>query len=195
MALAGSPARWCIQPRARQPSGVGQSARLRSISWRAVAFPASAGSSDVTEWPSAGPFFVDETGLFPAGGMRQAAGIQIQLHIHYLIDLQPGQSGSFVYGWGLMALPSLHVAAVTLYALFAWGEGRFMRWLTILFAVCIFLGSLLSGWHYAIDGYAGALIAAALWYGVGWAQGHRIFCHPRAGGGPPWAVDTGSGPV
>ena len=32
------------------------------------------------------------------------------------------------------------------------------------------LGSLLTGWHYAIDGYVGFAIAAGLWYGVGWLQ-------------------------
>ncbi|RUW80014.1 hypothetical protein EOA30_41185, partial [Mesorhizobium sp. M8A.F.Ca.ET.059.01.1.1] len=32
-----------------------------------------------------------------------------------------------------------------------------------IFAVLIMLGSVVLGWHYAIDGYAGALIALAIW--------------------------------
>jgi hypothetical protein len=35
----------------------------------------------------------------------------------------------------------------------------------------ILLGSVHLGWHYAIDAYAGILIAAAAWAGAGWATG------------------------
>ncbi len=130
--------------------------------------------------PSAGPFFVEQGAIFPAGttpvsegggvAMFYAAKLQALLQVHYLIDLQPGQSGVLIYGYGLMAMPSLHVTAVVLYALFGWGEGRIFRGFTLAFAGMIFLGSLLSGWHYAIDGYAGAAIAATLWFGGGVLQ-------------------------
>jgi membrane-associated phospholipid phosphatase len=61
---------------------------------------------------------------------------------------------------GVAAMPSLHVGALTFYALWARRRSRF---LFRVFACCVFLtflGSLVSGWHYAIDGYAGALLGA-----------------------------------
>jgi len=39
-----------------------------------------------------------------------------------------------------------------------------------VFAVLILLGSVMLGWHYAIDGYAGALGVLALW----WFSGHIV---------------------
>jgi hypothetical protein len=35
------------------------------------------------------------------------------------------------------------------------------------FAVVIFLGSVMLGWHYAIDGYVGAAGVAAIWWWCG----------------------------
>jgi hypothetical protein len=34
------------------------------------------------------------------------------------------------------------------------------------FAVLTFVGSVALGWHYAVDGYVGALMAYAIWRGV-----------------------------
>ncbi len=39
-----------------------------------------------------------------------------------------------------------------------------------IFALCILVGSVHLGWHYAVDGYIGAAIAAAIWFGVGAVQ-------------------------
>lgn len=63
----------------------------------------------------------------------------------------------------ISAFPSMHVASSVLLALFCF---RISRWLGIAlsaFAVCMMIGSVLLGWHYAVDGYAGALIAVAAW--------------------------------
>ena len=89
-----------------------------------------------------------------------------------MYNLLPEQKGFLKYGFGLMALPSLHVAAVTLYVLYGWGEGRFVRWLTIIYALLIFIGSVTTGWHYAIDGYAAAVIALVACYFADWLQKH-----------------------
>ena len=35
------------------------------------------------------------------------------------------------------------------------------------FAAIVMLGSVALGWHYAVDGYAGALITIAIWKAVG----------------------------
>jgi len=122
-------------------------------------------------FPSVGPFYIDDK-LFPPNGMSSAARIQIYLKAHYMRCLLPGSSGFLLYGYGLMALPSLHVAVVVLYAIYGWGEGRFIRWLTIIYALLIFIGSLTTGWHYAIDGYAAVVMVLGAWYFAAWLQKH-----------------------
>ena len=44
-----------------------------------------------------------------------------------------------------------------------------MRFATLFFVLTFFtfLGSLVTGWHYAVDGYAGFLLAAVLAWGSG----------------------------
>ncbi len=65
---------------------------------------------------------------------------------------------------GVSAMPSMHVATTILFFLlaFAAGKGR-LGWLLVGFSITIFFGSILLGWHYAVDGYLGALIALACW--------------------------------
>jgi membrane-associated phospholipid phosphatase len=74
---------------------------------------------------------------------------------------------------GISAMPSLHVGLAVLFALVA---GQCSRWLAALlwaYAILIQVGSVVLGWHYAIDGYAGALIAAASWAAA------ASLCHGR----------------
>lgn len=69
---------------------------------------------------------------------------------------------------GISAMPSMHIATSILFALLAFTAGK--RWLGILlsvFSLVIFIGSIHLGWHYAIDGYAGAVIAFAGWWLAG----------------------------
>lgn len=61
------------------------------------------------------------------------------------------------------AMPSMHVALSALVALALWRQGWFLRIASIAFAALILLGSVHLGWHYAVDGYAGILVAAAAW--------------------------------
>jgi hypothetical protein len=63
--------------------------------------------------------------------------------------------------FGIAAFPSLHVGFQTL--AFLWMR-RLTRWGGIvfgIFAVFIFIGSIVTGWHYLIDGVAGAVLAYA----------------------------------
>lgn len=71
---------------------------------------------------------------------------------------------------GISAFPSMHVASSTLMALYGFTIGRKTGIALTIFALTIGLGSLLLGWHYAVDGYAGALIAVAAWKAAGWVQ-------------------------
>ena len=77
---------------------------------------------------------------------------------------------------GISAMPSLHVAIATLAALLCWRTHRLLGAAMTVFAGAIMIGSVHLGWHYAIDGYAGALGALLIW----WIVGH---CLRRWGGG------------
>ena len=63
---------------------------------------------------------------------------------------------------GVAALPSLHVGVL---ALFAIATARWRAVSVFLWALVAvtFVGSIALGWHYAVDGYAGALIALVSW--------------------------------
>jgi len=70
-------------------------------------------------------------------------------------------------GLGISAMPSLHVGVACLYFLYARHHGRLLTWLAGFYFAVTMLGSVVLGWHYAIDGYAGILGAIAIWMGAG----------------------------
>ena len=63
----------------------------------------------------------------------------------------------------IAAMPSMHVASAVLLALLGWRLNRAAGMAFTAFAILIQLGSVHLGWHYAIDGYAGALGAGIIW--------------------------------
>lgn len=68
----------------------------------------------------------------------------------------------------ISAFPSMHVASSVLMAIFVAQLSRLAGILMWTFAGGIMIGSVLLAWHYAVDGYAGALIALAAWHFSGW---------------------------
>jgi hypothetical protein len=69
---------------------------------------------------------------------------------------------------GVSAMPSVHVATVVLLALWAWrSPRRLVAWAFTAFAVLTQCACVYLGWHYAIDGYAGALGAGLIWRAAG----------------------------
>lgn len=64
---------------------------------------------------------------------------------------------------GISAFPSMHVGVSVVVALAAWRRRRTVGAIAWLYAATIQVGSVLLGWHYAIDGYAACLIALASW--------------------------------
>ena len=77
-------------------------------------------------------------------------------------DLWTGYANDGVLA-GISAMPSMHVATSVLMALYAGTHARWAGWVMAVFALLILLGSVQLGWHYAVDGYAGALIAWGAW--------------------------------
>ena len=67
--------------------------------------------------------------------------------------------------FGIAAFPSLHVGFQTF--VFLWFRRLWLSGQIIfaIFVLLIFLGSVITGWHYLVDAYAGLLLAAIA-YGV-----------------------------
>ncbi|AMS39334.1 phosphatase PAP2 family protein [Aminobacter aminovorans] len=64
---------------------------------------------------------------------------------------------------GISAMPSLHVVfAVLLYCALR-HQGSVARSAGLAFAVLVLVGSVQLGWHYAVDGIAGVVLALAFW--------------------------------
>ena len=70
-------------------------------------------------------------------------------------------------------MPSLHVGFSVLMALVGWQVWRPVGWLLGVYAVSIQIGSVALAWHYAVDGYAGALVAYMAWLCAGMAAPSR----------------------
>lgn len=66
----------------------------------------------------------------------------------------------------ISAMPSMHVSSSVLLALLGWRLHRLAGIALTAFAVVIMVGSVHLGWHYAIDGYVGALGAWLVWHAV-----------------------------
>ena len=75
------------------------------------------------------------------------------------ISLRAGSEPINIF-FGVAAFPSLHVGFQVL--AFFWMH-RLTRWGTVfaLLALFTFIGSVVTGWHYVIDGVAGGLLAWA----------------------------------
>lgn len=71
---------------------------------------------------------------------------------------------------GISAMPSLHVAMVTLMVLLGFRVARWLGWAFLIYAVLVLLGSVHLAWHYAIDGYVAVVGAIAIWHLAGRTQ-------------------------
>lgn len=97
---------------------------------------------------------------------------------------------------GVAALPSLHVAGHWLLMLWAYRAARPLFVLFALGTLLTFLGSIVTGWHYAVDGYAGILLAQSVWWvGLKLEPGERVEGVRRAqeGEAPPSRSASSSG--
>ena len=86
---------------------------------------------------------------------------------HLLTTYETGAQG---LGSGISALPSIHCAAAFLNAFF-WSERNTVAGaLAWGFAALIFVGSVLTGYHWIADGVVSFVGVALIWYGTGFFQ-------------------------
>jgi len=109
---------------------------------------------------AAGPIFYARIGL---GGRfadleRNVPDVTHQVS-GYLWDMH--SNGVLGAGAGISAMPSLHIATVTWIYLVFRNQGSRIAPIAALFAIYIFALSVALGWHYAVDGIAGAAGALA----------------------------------
>jgi hypothetical protein len=118
---------------------------------------------------SVGPCFVE-----PLLGNPYYAEQMAYLHsVHrhnplFVIEIQDQllawyRAGDHSLGRGITAMPSMHVALSVLYALAMRKVSKPLGWLFAGFAVIILLASVHLGYHYAVDGYAAAIITLVIW--------------------------------
>jgi hypothetical protein len=70
--------------------------------------------------------------------------------------------GQRPYGFGgVAAFPSLHIAVITLLTLCSWRAWKSWGLVNAGIAVVLFIGSMVTGYHYLFDSLAGIVIAAA----------------------------------
>jgi hypothetical protein len=69
-----------------------------------------------------------------------------------------------VLGAGISAMPSMHLTAGTLCLCAIWGQGRWWRVTGLTFLLVMLVGSIHTGWHYAVDSYVGIVCALVFWW-------------------------------
>lgn len=129
---------------------------------------------------SAGPVFYDQ--VF-AGGNRFAEWLSYA-QAHGFYDTRAFRTSEYLWtiygdttgklGGGISAFPSIHVAIASLTMLYAFTFNRVAGVIGIMWLALIQVGSVLLGWHYAVDGYFSIAAVIILW---------RIFIPKEVRGG------------
>jgi hypothetical protein len=113
--------------------------------------------------PSWGPVFTRPE-LFEATLRNMPSTVAVQRQLFFeTSNLVAGNYNITIRFFGMAAFPSIHVAVFVLYSLWAPKVGRVWMWWNVVLIPVMLLGSLLTGYHYLIDGIVGALVAASAW--------------------------------
>jgi hypothetical protein len=91
-----------------------------------------------------------------AGGMHSAVTVQ-----DYLWTLH--RTGQTALGSGISAFPSMHVALVTLNAIFIFERSRGWGFAAFAYVALVVASSVYLAWHYAIDGYAAVAMTLVIY--------------------------------
>ena len=76
-------------------------------------------------------------------------------------------------------MPSVHLAMATIFALLAFNVRKWLGWIFVGYAALIQVGSVILGWHYGVDGYAGILLAILIWFTVARVLKRRVHAAPK----------------
>ncbi|WP_245459969.1 phosphatase PAP2 family protein [Mesorhizobium sp. M1B.F.Ca.ET.045.04.1.1] len=122
---------------------------------------------------SAGPCYFERLGLgTDFRPLMQALAAADRIYPIWALSTQDmlwsGYTGATSGSIGISAFPSMHVAMAVLFALYAMRRSRLAGMLMWAFAGIIMIGSVALGWHYALDGYAGAFLSVAIWKACGY---------------------------
>lgn len=77
--------------------------------------------------------------------------------------LWAGYTRADIHPAGISAFPSVHVSIAATCACLGFAASRVLGWLVTMITAGILVGSVHLGWHYAIDGIAGIVLAIAFW--------------------------------
>lgn len=138
-----------------------------------------AGFLIATSFSSAGPCYFDHLELGDQykplmGALKHSSETFTIWALHTQDMLWEGFKGERRGSLGISAFPSLHVATSVLFALYYSKRWKFIGALMWIFAAIIMVGSVVLGWHYAVDGYAGAILAWVIWSVVGLRRSRMV---------------------
>jgi hypothetical protein len=122
--------------------------------------------------PAAGPCYWSEfiPGPNPYAELMQQIRQDVATSASYnpVLDAQAyllhAHGGHTVMGGGISAMPSMHVAAATLFACGAWQLNRLVGIGFAIFAGIIWWASVHLGWHYFVDGLVAIPATLAIWW-------------------------------
>jgi hypothetical protein len=115
--------------------------------------------------PSWGPAFSATSLVEPAlRHMPRTVWLQSRLYGELSSLIRAPLGARVAYFGGVAAFPSLHVAYIALLAIAARHVARFGFAIAIIAVVLMQVGSVITGYHFMIDGYGGILIAAGSWW-------------------------------
>lgn len=115
--------------------------------------------------PSWGPVFVSPSD-YQQALLHMPLTVSVQVHLFEEISSlvnHPLAPRTVVFGC-VAAFPSLHVAVISLFALASRTVSRrWFYWNLVLLGIMV-VGSVVTGYHYLVDAWAGMILAAGAWW-------------------------------
>jgi hypothetical protein len=125
---------------------------------------ASAGPCYFNIFIGSDPDYADLLRRLAAIGRRAAA----EGHPIAVLQFQPGlveiyRARALSSGGGISAMPSVHVAMASLFALVGFRINRWLGWAFVAFVMMVWTATVFFGWHYIVDGPVGVAMMLGIW--------------------------------
>jgi membrane-associated phospholipid phosphatase len=141
----------------------GNDRRRLTFLWGFVLIWIVGGSFLATVFSSVGPVFYHQ--FYPAlpdiyKGILGDTGSS-----RFILDklVEWTRNGTHIDANGISAMPSMHLSVAMTVVLYYSRFNRYAFWLALFFFASVFTSVVYTGLHYAVDGYAGILVAFACW--------------------------------